>query len=229
MDDTRALVATASRVLGGCGHGDFIWGHASARDIEGRGFWVKSAGQGLGEVRAETVHLVDPGGTVLTGDGSTHSELAIHAEVYVARPDVGGVVHTHAPYAVALAASAQPLRPVSHAATLFVPPDVPRFDSTTDLILNAELGRQMAAALGSARALFLVNHGMVTVGADLRSATVAAVVLEQACRQQLLTVAFGGDTRWTSDEEALVKRGHVYSERAVAAVWDHLVRRLDAT
>jgi len=31
-DDVRALVATASRVLAAAGQGDFIWGHASARD-----------------------------------------------------------------------------------------------------------------------------------------------------------------------------------------------------
>ena len=66
----------------------------------------------------------------------------------IARPDVGGVVHTHPPHAVALAATGQPLRPVSHAANYFVP-DVPRFTKTADLIRSRALGQDVAAALGA--------------------------------------------------------------------------------
>lgn len=223
-DDPRELVATASRVLADQGHDDLIWGHASVRDE--RGCWIKSAEWGLGEVSPERVHLVDRAGAVLDGDGVRHSEYPIHVEVLAARPDVGAVVHTHPPHAVALAATGQPLRPVSHAATLFVPPAVPRFTATADLILTAELGAQIAAALGDASALFLVNHGIVTVGPDLPTATVRAVVLERACRQQMLTQSLGGWPTWSDPAESVAKRGHIYSERAVHAVWEHLVRGL---
>jgi ribulose-5-phosphate 4-epimerase/fuculose-1-phosphate aldolase len=96
-----------------------------------------------------------------------------------ARPDVGGVVHTHSPYAVALAAAGQPLLPVSHAATYFVPPDVPRFTDTADLILTPDLGKRVAATLGSASAVFLVNHGIVTTGPTLPVATIAAIFFER--------------------------------------------------
>lgn len=222
----RILVATASRVLADQGQDDLIWGHASVRDE--RGVWIKSAEWGLGEVTAARVHLVDAGGAVLSGDGPRHSEYPIHTEIMAARPDVGAVVHTHPPHAVALAATGQPLRPVSHAATMFVPPAVPRFTGTADLILTAELGKQVAAELGGADALFLVNHGIVTVGPDLETATVRAVVLERACQQQMLTHACGGWPSWSDAEESAAKREHIYSERAVHAVWDHLVRRLSA-
>jgi ribulose-5-phosphate 4-epimerase/fuculose-1-phosphate aldolase len=50
----------------------------------------------------------------------------IHTEVLAARPDVGAVDHTHADHAVALAPAGERRLPVSHAATLFVPPEVPR-------------------------------------------------------------------------------------------------------
>jgi L-fuculose-phosphate aldolase len=220
------LVATASRVLAAEGHDDLIWGHASVRDPGGRGVWIKSAEWSLAEITPDRVHLVDGTGAVLVGGGARHSEYPIHTEVMAARPGVGAVVHTHPPHAVALAATGQPLRPVSHAATLFVPPPVPRFTATADLILTTELGRQVAEALGDARALFLVNHGIVTVGPDLPTATVTAVLLERACRQQLLTHAFGGWPSWSDPEEALAKRGHVYPERALRAAWDYLVRNL---
>lgn len=227
--DIRELVATASRVLAAAGQDDLIWGHASVRDPEGRGVWIKSAEWGLGEVTAERVHLVGPEGNVISGDGTAHSEFPIHTEVMAARPDVGGVVHTHPPHSVALAASGQPLRPVSHAANYFVPPTVPSYTGTADLILTRELGRSVALTLGDARALFLVNHGIVAVGETLQQATVAAILLERACEQQLLTQSAGGWPSWSPHEESLAKREHIYHGRALDAVWDHLVRSQTVT
>ncbi len=221
----QELVATSCRVLAAAGHDDLIWGHACARDPEGRGVWLKSAEWGLEEITADRVHLVTPAGEVAAGEGPRHSEYPIHTEIMAARPDVGGVVHTHARHSVALAATGQPLRAVSHAATMF-PPAVPRFTDTADLILTRELGRSLALTLGDARAVFLVNHGIVAVGPSVQAATVAAVVLEQACVQQLLTQSGGGWPTWSPPAESLAKREHIYNDRAVGAVWDFLVRQL---
>lgn len=228
MNEIAELVATASRVLAANGHDDLIWGHASVRDPDGDGAWLKTAEWGLGEVTAQRVHLVDGTGTVRGGAaGPRHSEYPIHTEILAARRDVGAVVHTHPPHAVALAASGQPLAPVSHTATMFVPPEVPRFTDTADLILTTELGKSVAAALGDRNALFLVNHGIVTVGPDLPTAVVTAVILERACAQQILTRTAGGWPSWSPPEEALAKREHIYNPTAIAAVWDHLVRGLE--
>lgn len=225
-DDVRSLVSDSSRILGSVDHGDLIWGHSSARDPEGRGVWIKASGWGLEEITPDRVQLVNPDGEVLEGEGTRHSEFPIHTEIMAARPDVGGVVHTHSPHAVALAAAGQPLLPVSHAANLFVPPTVPRFTRTADLILTQELGKDLASTLGGATAVFLVNHGVVTVGATLEEATVAAVILERAAQQQLLTSAYGGYPTWSNDEEALSKREHIYSTEAISQVWRYLLRRL---
>lgn len=225
-ESIRELVATASRVLAANEQDDFIWGHASIRDPEDRGIWIKHAGWSLAEITSEHVHLVDAGGEVVAGDGAQHSEYPIHTEIMRARPDVGAVVHTHPPYAVALGATGQPLRPVSHAANFFVPPEVPRFTRTADLILTPELGSQVADTLGSNHALLLANHGIVTVGPDMQTAVVRAVVLEQAAKQQLLTHQMGGWPAWSDEAESITKRGHIYSPRAVQAVWEYLVRNL---
>lgn len=229
MPSTREKVALASRILAANGHDDLIWGHASCRDPDGRGAWLKSASWGLAEVTADRVHLVGGNGDVLEGTGPRHSEYPIHTEIYAARSDIGGVVHTHPPYSIGLAASGQRLRPLSHAAAIFVPPDVPLFTSTSDLILTAELGQEVAAVLGDTRAAFLLNHGIVTVGPTLEAATAAAVLLERACRQQALTAGLGGWATWTSAEEAVRKRRHMAGQQTISAVWDHLVRSLEET
>lgn len=226
QSESRDVVALSSRIMAASGSGDFIWGHVSARDPEGRGVWLKQASWGLEEITPDRVHLVSADGEVLAGGGQRHSEYPIHTEVMAARPDVGGVVHVHSRYSVALAAAGVDLLPVSHEANYFAPAGVPRFTRTADLILTPDLGRAVADALGEAEALFLVNHGVVVVGPDLQTATVAAVVLDRACRQQLLTAGYGGEPRWSDAEESLAKREHIYGGGARHQVWDYLVRQL---
>ena len=70
------------------------------------------------------------------------------------------------------------------------------------------------------------NHGIVTAGSDVRDAVIRAVLLEKAAHQQMLTHAFGGPQRFSSDEEALRKRQTVWSERQRATLWDYLRRQV---
>lgn len=114
--ELRQTVALSSRIMAASGSGDFIWGHVSARDPQGRGVWLKQASWGLEEITPDKVHLVSREGNVLMGGGQRHSEYPIHTEIMAARPDVGGVVHVHSRYSVALAAAGLELRPVSHEA-----------------------------------------------------------------------------------------------------------------
>jgi ribulose-5-phosphate 4-epimerase/fuculose-1-phosphate aldolase len=226
VDDLREQVALGCRILGLEDQGDFVWGHVSGRDPGGRGVWMKASTWGFEEIDAEKVILVGWEGEVLAGDGRRHAEYPIHTEVMRARPDVNAVVHTHAPYAVAFASTEQPLRPVSHEATLFVPPEVARFTETGDLILTPELGVAVAAALGDRNAAFMVHHGIVTCGSDVVEAVMAAVLLERACRTNLRAIAGGGPKTWSSDEEAVAKREHCYPPALLRQAWDYLVRRL---
>lgn len=226
MDELRELVAVGCRILGANGHDDYVWGHVSARDPEGRGVWMKASTFGFGEITAEQVILVGFDGEVLAGDCPRHVEWPIHTEVLRARPDAGSVVHSHPPHSIAIAASGQPLRAVSHPGTLFVPPDVPRFTETAELIVTPQMGVDVAATLGDQNAMFLVNHGIVTAGNDVRDAVIRAVLLEKAAHHQMLTHCFGGARHWSSDEEALRKRDTVWSEKQLTHLWDYLARHV---
>jgi L-fuculose-phosphate aldolase len=221
IDELRDQVALGCRILDREEQGDLVWGHVSARDAEGRGVWMKASTFGFDEVGREQVILVSWDGEVLAGDHRRHIEYPIHTELMRARPDVQAVVHTHAPWAVAFASTQQPLRPISHEGTLFVPPDIARFTRTGDLIETQELGEALAASVSERNAALMVNHGIVTCGADVPSAVMTAVFLERACRTNMRALAAGGPTTWSSDEEALAKREHVYSFQQA---WDYLAR-----
>jgi len=223
IDELRHAVALGCRILASEDQGDLVWGHVSARDPEGRGVWMKSAGLGFEEVGPEQVILVGWDGDVLEGEARRHLEYPIHTEVMRARDDVAAVVHTHAPWAVSFASAGQPLLPISHESTLFVPPEIARFTETGDLILTAELGRAVAATIGGRNAALLVHHGIVTCGGDVVAAVMYAVFLERACKLNSRAYWAGGPQTWSSDDEALAKREHVYS---LQQGWDYLARRL---
>ena len=202
-----------------------MWGHVAARDPNGRGVWMKASGLGFEEIGPDDVILVSWDGEALTGEGRRHNEWPIHTELMLAREDVDATVHTHAPWAVSFAATQQPLRPMSHAGTLFVPPDIARFTETGDLIVTRDLGRALAGTVGDRNAALMVHHGIVTCGPDVATAVLNAVFLERACRANIRALAGGGIRTWSSDEEALAKREHVYS---AAAAWSYFARRLGA-
>lgn len=225
-DAIRADVATASQVLALEDHGDLVWGHASVRDPEGQGVWMKASGWGFEEIAPKRVVLVGWDGTVLRGEGRRHAEYPIHTEIMRARPEVRCVVHTHAPAAVAFASLQHPLRPISHEGTLFTPPDIARFTKTGDLILTRELGEAVAVSIGTRNAVMLVHHGIVTVGEDVPYGVMTAIFLERACRKQLLAMAAGELRTWSSDEEARAKREHCHSSTLIQQAWDYLVRRV---
>jgi L-ribulose-5-phosphate 4-epimerase len=221
----KRRLAQACHLLAGAGQGDDIWGHATARLPGTETAWMKPAKLGLEEVRPEDLLLVDLDGQVLRGTRPRHSEVFIHTEVYRARPDVGAVVHTHPVAPTVFSSLGVPLRPITHEGSYFAPPDVPRFDETTDLIVTAERGKAVARALGDRPALLLVAHGIVTVGATIEEATVNALLIDKAARAQLM-VPGGVPRHWSTDEDALAKRARVHNPPNIADRWTYLLRKL---
>lgn len=221
----KKRLADACQILVMEGQGDAVWGHATVRLPGADTFWMKPHKLGLEEVKPEDLILVDLEGKVVRGNRPRHSEVFIHSEIFRARPDVGAVVHTHPVPSVVFASLGVPLRPITHEGSNFVPPDVPRFDETTDLIVTPERGKAVARTLGSRPTLFLVSHGIVAVGATIEEATVNALLLDKSARAQLMLP--GAVPRyWTLDEEALVKRERIYHKDNLANRWAYLLRNL---
>jgi ribulose-5-phosphate 4-epimerase/fuculose-1-phosphate aldolase len=228
-DDTVAKVVQACRALAVAGLTDMVWGHPAIRDAGGRGVWMKASGWGFEEITASRVVLVSDDGEVLDGTGKRHIEYPIHTEIMRLRPDAGATVHTHAPALSAFASLNTPLLPISHDGVLFCDPQIPRFTRTGALIATTSLGAALAETLGDARACLMPQHGAVTVGPDIETAVMHAVLLERACRTQLMALAAGGPKVWSDPEESEFKRGQAWSPAQVAAGWNYLLRSADKT
>jgi ribulose-5-phosphate 4-epimerase/fuculose-1-phosphate aldolase len=217
-------VVRASRALAAAGLTDMVWGHAAIRDPDGRGVWMKAAGWGFEETEAERVVLISPDGEVLSGTGSRHIEYPIHIEIMRQRPDVNCTVHTHAPALSAFACLDTPLLPISHDGVLFCDPPLLRFTRTGALINTAELGAALAGALDDAPVCLMPSHGAVTAGPDAPTAVMYAVLLERACRTQLMALAAGEPKIWSDPAEAELKREQVWNPGQRQAGWQYLLR-----
>jgi L-fuculose-phosphate aldolase len=220
-----AEAAQANRALGAAGQSDMVWGHASVRDHEGRGAWMKAAGWSFEELTGDRVVLVSPAGEVLAGTERRHIEYPIHTEVMRARPDVNSVVHTHAPAAVAFAALDEPLLAISHDGVEFAEPQIARFTRTGSLISSAELGRALATTIGDGVGCLIPQHGLVTVGPDAATAVMRALLLARACDVQLRAMAAGQIRLWSGPAEIALKKAEVWPESQISAGYGYLCRR----
>ena len=104
--DARELLARAARILADNGHESGLAGQVTARGPEPETYWTLPLGMGLDEALAESFVLVDGDLKTLQGKGRPNPATRFHLWVYRARTDVQSIIHTHPPYASALAAAA---------------------------------------------------------------------------------------------------------------------------
>ena len=79
-------------------------GNISARDFASQTMLIKPSGLAFDELTPESMVHTDLDANVLTGKLKPSSDTATHAYIYRHIPEVGGIVHTHSPYATAWAA-----------------------------------------------------------------------------------------------------------------------------
>jgi L-ribulose-5-phosphate 4-epimerase len=223
----QSKVAQACNILFMEGHTDTIYGHVSARNAQEKMIWMKPAGLGLEEVKAEDIIQLDFDGNIHVGDLPRHMEFPIHTEIFRQRADVHCVIHTHPPHATAFSAVDEPLRSINHEGVLFIE-GLPRFTQTSDLIVTPELGRAVTDCLESHNAMLLKNHGIVVAAPSVEEACVTAIFLEKAAQMQLLAKQFG-EIEWTDLEEALVKKQRIHTAALFKGVWDYFGRKLART
>ncbi|MCX6503423.1 MAG: class II aldolase/adducin family protein [Microbacterium sp.] len=223
-DDVSAAlqVSRASKALAYGGLTDFVWGHVSVRDPQGRGFWMKASGLGFDEIEPDQVHLVGWNGDVIAGTGPRHIEWFIHAGVYEARLDVGSVAHAHSDNVNAWCATGEPMRALSHAGIEFTRQQLPRFTETASLIRNRALGQQLAATLGDSIGVLIPQHGFVMTGDDVAASVMRSVLLERATCVLLQALTAGGIESAMSDDDLAVQG---WPQSQIHAGFDYLVRQ----
>jgi len=196
--EQRPLVAAARALLVSLHaelprHGLVVWtaGNISARIPGHNLFVIKPSGIRYDDLRAHSMIVCDLDGTVVEGDLSPSSDTAAHAYVYRHMSEVGGVVHTHSPYATAWAAVGEPIPCVITAMADEFGGEIPI--GPFSLIGDDSIGEGIVSTLSGHRspAVLMRNHGVFTIGSNATDAVKAAVMCEDAARTVFLARQLG--------------------------------------
>jgi L-fuculose-phosphate aldolase len=218
----RRDVALANRIIERFGLSN-AFGHVSAR-LPGTNRFLISTRRSPGLADENNLLVIDTDGMIHSGEGTPNSEFWIHARIYAARPDVGGVVHAHPLACISLTQIGEPHRVVHNQGGGFAD-GVPEY-GRIGLIRSRDLGDEVARSLGGGVAVMMRGHGISTAMKDVRAATVAACFLEESAALQLrMLAAAGGDAKkiraFTREEAILVRDQTGPGAAASGRAWEY--------
>ena len=206
-------------------HGLVVWtsGNVSARIPGTDLFVIKASGVGYDDITPESLVLCDRDGRPVPdaagSERSPSSDTAAHAYVYREMPHVGGVVHTHSPYATAWAARHEPIPCVITGIADEFGGAIPV--GPFSIIGDESIGKGIVGTLAGSRsrAVLMANHGVFTIGSDARDAVKAAVMCEDAARTVHLARQLGAPIEIPTEQvDALFDRyQNVYGQHPQGA------------
>lgn len=187
-EELRRSAAVAVKRLDELGLNRGSSGNLSLRSPAG-GFWITPTGMAPQEIAADSLVRLADDGTVKQGDWAPSTEWPLHCAIYLARPDLHAVVHTHSPHATALACLRRPLPAVHYMVAIAGGDDVPC--TPYHLFGSDALSAAVADAFKARDACLLANHGLVAGGATLAQAMKVALEVEALAGIYLQTLAAG--------------------------------------
>lgn len=174
----------------------YTWGNVSGIDREAGLFVIKPSGVEYDELRPEDMVVMDLEGHRVEGTMNPSSDTPTHVELYKAFKEIGGVVHTHSPFATSWAQAGKglPCYGTTHAdyfygeipcARNLTPEEIDDgYEKNTGfVIIETFQGINPMYVPG----VLCKNHGPFTWGRDAAQAVHNAVVLEEIAKMNLMT------------------------------------------
>jgi len=141
---------------------------------------------------------------ILAGSRAPSSEWRFHRDIYLARPDVGAIVHAHSHFCSALACLRHEI-PAFHYMVAKAGGDSIRCSDYATFGTQA-LSDAVVKALDGRRACLMANHGMIALGTNLQSALLLAQEVESLAGQYCEALKLGGPVLLDAAEMVRVAR-----------------------
>ena len=176
----------------------YTWGNVSGIDREAGLFVIKPSGVEYDDLRPEDLVVMDLNGNKVEGTMNPSSDTKTHLVLYQTFPEIGGIVHTHSPYAVGWAQAGKdiPAFGTTHADYFYGAIPCARHLTQEELDEDYELntGRIIVETLRergidpmSVPGVICHSHGPFTWGKDAAQAVYHAVVLEEVAKMGVFT------------------------------------------
>lgn len=174
----------------------YTWGNVSGIDRKSGYFVIKPSGVDYEELRPEDMVVMDLQGNKIEGKYKPSSDTATHIELYKAFLDIGGVVHTHSPWATSWAQAGRsiPCYGTTHADYFYG--EIPCARSLTPQEIEGEYEKNTGTVIietfnginpNYVPGVLCINHGPFTWGKDAMEAVHNAVVLEEVAKMAFQT------------------------------------------
>lgn len=191
-DEVRTAIVDACHRLEAGGLVAGASGNVSVRlePVDGREIFAITPSQIHYRVlKPEQVLVIDYDRKNVDGEGRPSSETNMHLAVFRARPDVGAVIHTHSVYASAMAIAGQDLPALidEQVVTLGGAVRVAEYGMSA----SEDLANSAVEAMGERQAVFLRNHGALSVGRDLEEVLNVSQLLERTSMTYILARTMG--------------------------------------
>lgn len=180
---------------------------STAQDMAKRGFVAGSSGNCSARVPGSDMVVITPtsveyelmlfedmcvvnlNGEEVASRYSPSIEINMHLEIYRARDDIGGIVHTHQPMGTAVGISGDGIPPIldDQMARIMGGIDVAEYA----LPGSKELAGHVVDALGKKNACLMQHHGVVATGRKVRDALLNAEIVERAATVYIMSRVLG--------------------------------------
>ena len=198
LEELKEKVYLATMELPKRGLVTYTWGNVSGVDRERGLFVIKPSGVEYDELKPSDMVVMDLKGNKIEGDMNPSSDTKTHMVLYNAFPKVGGIVHTHSPYAVAWAQAGEdlPCYGTTHADYFYG--SIPCARHLTQEELDEDYERNTGVTIvetfkergldpKAVPAVLCFSHGPFTWGKDPAQAVYHSVVLEECAKMGIFT------------------------------------------
>jgi len=190
----RVDLAAAHRLAVSHGFSEGIFNHFTLA-VPGKNdrYYQIPFGLHWSEVTASCLMEISYGGEVLSGNGMVErSAFCIHAPIHRIYPQQACVLHTHMPFASALARLEEPRLAALGQTEIGFLDTIAYDDEYTGLALDPAEGERLAHVLGPDRGvLVMANHGVLACGKTVAEAYDRLYYFERACQVQLYAMWTG--------------------------------------
>jgi len=142
---------------------------------------VKPSGYTYGQCSEENLCIADFDGKLVFGKLKPTQESTLHGNLYRRYPEIGGIVHTHSPYAILNSLNFGQVDLITMHAALKLKVPVPVIDVVTQAVTAEELPKIFSAidANPGLLALILKGHGIVSMNKTAVKAGQVAELVEE--------------------------------------------------
>ena len=194
----REKVCRANLELHRSGLVIYTFGNVSGIDREKGIVAIKPSGVSYEELTPEAIVLVDLDGKIVGGDLNPSSDTKTHLVLYRSFPEIGGVVHTHSPYAVAWAQAQRALPCLGTTHADYSPVEIPCTAIISDEAIKEDYERETGTLIVETfkhysykftPMVLVASHGPFTWGTTPEEAVHHSVILEYLARIALHTLS----------------------------------------